>query len=77
MELLSLQGNDATKIKNLQTFIWKQCMENIREHPDSIDRGWKTSTEGLFPLLYVCEVLPPSNTDKSQNIEIERSMFYN
>ena len=47
-------------------------MENIIEYPDPINRGWEASTEGLCPLWYSCEQLPPSITEKGQNIKQEK-----
>ena len=68
-------ADEHLKQADLQTFIWIQCMENIIEYPDLIDRGWQASTEGLCPRWYSCEQLSPSITDKSQNIKTGRSMF--
>ena len=51
-------------------------MSNIIEYPDPIGRGWQASTEGLFPLWYSCEQLPPSITDKNQTMKTGRSMFH-
>ena len=31
--------NEHLKRADLQTFIWRVCMENIIEYPDPIDRG--------------------------------------
>ena len=68
--------DEHLKRADLQTFIWRQGMENIIEHPGPIDRGWQASTEGLCPFWYSCEQLPPLITDKSQNIKTGRSMFH-
>ena len=43
-------SDEHLKRADLQTLIWRQCMENIIEYPDPIDRGWQASTEGLCPL---------------------------
>ena len=51
-------------------------MENIIEYADLIDRGWQASTEGLCPLWFGSEQLPPYISDKSQNMKTERSMFH-
>ena len=47
--------DEHLKWADLQTFIWRQCMENIKEYTDPIGRGWKTSTEGLCSLWFSCE----------------------
>ena len=51
-------------------------MQNIKEYPDPIGRGWQASTEGLRPVWYSSEQLPPSITDKNQNRKTGRSMFH-
>ena len=68
--------DEHLKRADLQTFISRQCMENIIEYPDPINRGWQASTERLCPPWYSCEQLPPSITDKSQNIKTGRSMLH-
>ena len=67
--------DEHIKRADLQTFIWRQCIKNIIKYPDNIDSGWQTSMEGLCPLWWSFEQLPPSITDKSQNIKTGRSMF--
>ena len=68
--------DEHLKRADLQKFIWRQCMENIINYPDPIDRGWQASMEGLCQLWYSCKQLPPSITYKIQNIKIGRSMFH-
>ena len=67
--------DEHLKRADLQTFIWRQCMKNIIEYPDPINRGWQVSTEGLCSLWYSCEQFPPSIIEKGQNIKTGRSMF--
>ena len=68
--------DEHLKRADLQTFIWRQCMKNIIEYPDPIDRGWRASTEGFCPFWFSCEQISASITDKNQNIKTGRSMFH-
>lgn len=40
------------KLADLQTCIWIQCMQNIMEDPDIIERGWKGAMEVFHPLWF-------------------------
>ena len=67
--------DEHLKRADLQIFIWRQCMKNIIEYPDPINRGWQVSTEGVCPLWYSCEQLPPSIIGKGQNVKTGGSIF--
>ena len=66
--------DEHLKRADSQTFIWRQCMENIIEYPDPNNRGWQASKEGLCPLWYSCEQVLPSVTEKDQSIKTGRSI---
>ena len=68
--------DEPLKRADLQTFLGGQCMENIIEYPDPIDRGWQASAKGLCPVWFGSEELPTLITDKSQNMKTGRSMFH-
>ena len=68
--------DEHLKQADLQTFIWRQCMENTIEYLYSVVEVGRTSTEGLHSTWYICEQLPPSITDQSQNIKTGRGMFH-
>ena len=40
------------KLADLQTYIWIQCMQNIMEDPDIIDRGWEGAMEVFHRLWF-------------------------
>ena len=68
--------DEHLKRADLQIFFWRQCIENIIEYPDLIDRGGQAYTEALCPLWFGFEQLPPLTTDKSQNMKTGRSNFH-
>ena len=45
--------DEHLKQADLQTFIWRQCMENIIQYPDSIDKTWQNIHRRFaFNLVY-------------------------
>lgn len=48
------------KRSDLQTRIWKQCLNKDIDYPPPEDNGWQESDEGLIPVWFSCSQFPPS-----------------
>ena len=52
------------KRSNLQSYIWKQCLQKDIVYPTPENNGWQLTDDGLIPVWFSCSQFPPSLSRK-------------